>query len=339
MEWNSGFSSLYELRAVDPLSFRDAEPMEFSAGTISRTGSGLVESADLTMPTNPGERLIRIYLRARQEADSSRNALFTGLTSSPERKLDGERITYNVDCYSVLKPVDDVLIRRGYYAPAGADAANIVADLLSVGPAPVVIDDRSPYLTETIVAEDSMSRLDVAWLILDAIGWRLRIDGDGTVHICAPAQNASAAFDTMENDVMELSITDTQDWYSVPNCIRVISGSSFSEFIDDDPSSPISTVARRAVRGGTGEIWMADTAASLGDNESLAEYALRVLREAQEPARTISYARRFRPNVVVTDLVAIHLPGVGIDGIYKVTSQTIELGYGCRTSEEVVEVG
>ena len=339
MEWNSGFSALYELRTVDPVSFLDSGSLDFTAGTIDRTGTGLIESADLTMTENPGECIVRVYLRARQTADGNRIPLFTGITSAPEKRLDGKRISYNVECYSVLKPVDDILVERGYFAPAGAEAAAIVADLLGVGPAPVVVESGSPCLVESIVAEDTMSRLDVAWLILDAIGWRIRIDGNGTVYVCSAAREPSALFDAMENDVLEMSVTDKQDWFSVPNCIRVLSGDSYSEFIDDDPDSAVSTVARKRTRGGNGEIWMSDSASTLGDNESLAEYALRILRDAQSPARSVSYARRYRPDVLVTDLVSLHLPGVGIDGTFKITSQRVELGFGCRTSEEVTQVG
>jgi hypothetical protein len=40
------------------------------------------------------------------------------------------------------------------------------------------------------------------------------------------------------------------------------------------------------------------------------------------------------PDVYPTDLVQIRLPGVKIDGTFKVTEQSIELGYGARTSED-----
>lgn len=338
MNWNSGFSALYELKRVDPVTFEDMGSFEFVSGTIDRVNSGLMESADLTMTENPGECWIRVYLNAKQETGGARIPLFTGLTSAPERTLNGRREQFVVECYSVLKPVDDILVARGFYAPAGTDAGKLIEELLSAGPAAVVVDDESPNLSESVVAEDNMSRLDVAWLILDAIGWRLRIEGNGTIHISPPASEESAVFDTEKNDVIELDMTDTQDWFSVPNCIRVTSGDNCVEYKDDDSESPVSISARKTSRGGNGEIWINDSASAIGDHESLTEYAVRILKEKQAPARTVSYTRRYRPDVFVSDLVALRLPSVKINGQFKVTSQTVTLGYGCRTSEEVTKV-
>lgn len=338
MNWNYGFSALYELKRVNPVSWMDAGPLDFTAGSIKRTDSDLIESAELTMLESPGETWVRVYLKARQESNGARIPLFTGLTSVPEKTGDGTRISYKVDCYSVLKPLEDMLLPRGFYAPAGAIAGKLLKDLLCFGPAPVVVDDDSPAITEAIVAEDSTTYLHMIRMILDAVGWRLRISGDGTIRACAAAAEPSAVFDTFDNDIIEPATKDHQDWFSVPNCIRVVSGERFVEYKDDDPDRNVSTVSRQRNRGGSGEIWMNEASPTLGDNESLAEYAIRKLKDAQAPARTVSYARRFRPDVIVSDIVTLHLPIIGIDGEFRITSQTVELGYGARTSEEVVQV-
>lgn len=329
MNWNKGFSALYELKKVDPVSWMDAGSFDFVSGSISRNNEGLMQSADLSMTENPGECWIRIYLKANQEGGGARVALFTGLASTPTRDLDGTRTTFPVEVYSVLKPAADVLVPKGYFAPAGADGAQLVKELLSVGAAPVEIEEDSPTLVDAIVAEAQDSQLDVAWMILDAIGWRMRITGDGVVHVCPAATETSAVFDAFENDVVELSIKDAQDWFSVPNCIRVISGDKSTEYKDADAIEE-----RRQNRGGSGEIWLNDTSPTLGSKESIAEYAMRKLTEAQLPSRTVSYSRRYMPDVYPTDLVEIRLPGVKIDGTFRVTEQSIELGYEARTSED-----
>lgn len=337
MEWNDGFSALYELMKVDPVTWYESGSFDFVSGSVKHIEGGLLESADLTMTENPGECWVRVFLKAKQEAGGARTPIFTGLTSVPERTGDGTRITYRVECYSVLKPLEDILTPRGYYAPAGAEGALLVRDLLSVGAAPVVVDGESPALLDPIVSEDSTTRLDMAWMILDAIGWGLRVSGDGTIHVCEAASEPVALFDTMENDIIENATTDAQDWFSVPNCIRVVSGERYVEY-KDDSDSQVSVDARKAQRGGSGEIWLSDSASGIGDKESLAEFAMRKLKEAQSPARKVTYARRYRPDVLVSDIVTLHLPVIGIDGQFKITSQTIELSHGARTSEEVVQV-
>ena len=137
MDWQHGFSATYCLMTVNSETWADDEELEIVEGTIERDEEAeLIESGSITLAESVGETWIRIYLQARQEGDSEKVALFTGLTSSPERKLDGHRITYPVECYSVLKPADDVLLLRGYTAPRGSGAA-LVKELLSVIPAPV----------------------------------------------------------------------------------------------------------------------------------------------------------------------------------------------------------
>ena len=155
-----------------------------------------------------GEAWIRIWLDARQDAGTSAHIpLFTGITSVPERSLDGTRESYSAECYSVLKPMADRLLQRGWYAPADADGAALAARLLSTGPAPVTFDEGSPHLADAIVAEDGESDLTMAEKIITAIGWRIKISGDGRIHICEKASEVTAAFDSLSNDIIEMHVT------------------------------------------------------------------------------------------------------------------------------------
>lgn len=334
MDWNRGYSALYELRTVDPVSWMDSGSLDFTGGTVNRKETGLIESADLKMTERIREGWVRVYLRARQASSSERVPIFTGLAMTPQRDLDGTRESYSTECYSVLKPAEDTLTMRGYYAQAGAPGAQLAANLLSVCPAPVSFDENSPTLLDAIISEDNDTNLSMAQRILDAIGWRIRISGDGKIRICPAALNPSARYDIFSNDAIEPKVTDADDWYDCPNCIRVLSGDKYVEIRDE--TSDLSVSARKATRGGTGEIWKQESASSIGDGESLAEYAMRRLKEAQAHAREIKYYRRFYPDLTVSDIVSLHYPGVGIDGNFRVTSQTITLGYSARTDEKVV---
>lgn len=338
MEWNSGFSALYELKTVDPVSWMDSGSLQFTGGSVRRSNSELIESADLTMTNRVRECWVRVYLKAKQTGSSAREAIFTGLAMTPQADLDGFRESYKTQCYSVLKPAQDTLTPRGYYVPAGAPGAQLAAELLSVGPAPVTYEENGPTLVDAIVTEDRDTNLSVAQRLVDAIGWRIRINGRGEIHICPRATEASVKYNPFDRDAIEPKITDTDDWYKCPNCIRVVSGDKYVEMKDEDPDSMLSIAARQAARGGTGEIWKQETASSLGDGESLAEYALRKLQEAQAHAREVKYYRRFHPDLTVGDIVSLHYPKQGIDGNFRIVNQTLTLGYAVRTDEKVVAV-
>lgn len=335
MNWNSGFSAIYELHKVDPISWMDVGQYNLIGGSVSKSPTGLMESADITMTETPGECWLRVYLKAKQGADGERVALFTGLASAPQKTLDGNKVTHRVQCYSTLKPVDDMLTPRGYFVAAGVNGAQAAAELLQAGPAPVIYRSPSPTLKEAIVSEDKDTYLAIAQKIVDAIGWRIRIDGTGAISIEPKPTREAARFDVYENDSIEVNITDTNDWFSAPNCIRVVNGKDCIEVRDQDPSGDLSTFARQRNRGGTGEIWKQESASSLGEDETLQMYAERRLKELQSPARKISYSRRYRPEVTVGDKVRLHLPGYGIDDVFTVSSQKIELGYNARVTEEV----
>lgn len=332
MEWNKGYTARFSLCRVDPRTWVDAEELRFTGGSIDRADDDLLESADLEMTEVPAgtEHWVRIYLEARQSGVPVRAALFTGLTSAPERSIDGGRESFRCECYSVLKPAEDILLDPGWYAGPGTAGAYIAAQLLSCGPAPVEWSEGSPALREYLVAENGETRLSMAWKIIMAIGWRLRIDGAGTIHI-EPQPTEPVRVFGPENDVLELALSDEQDWFDCPNCLKVMSGNVSATARDDDPESALSTVNRGR------EVWACESRVDLSDGESLGSYARRRLRELQMPARIISYTRRFDPDVRVGDLVEVRYPGEGIDGVFRVMTQSITLGHNGATREEAAE--
>lgn len=334
MIWADGYTSTYYLTIVDPRSWRDIGRVEITGGTIERSEDDLLESADVDMTELPanGEAWVRIWLDADQEG-VEHVPLFTGLTSAPSRDIEGRRETYAVECYSVLKPVDDILTERGYYIPVEVSAPDAAARLLRTGIAPVEVVEvaQPPRLNDAIVAEDGETNLTLAVKVLDAIGWRIRLDGLGVIHVEPRTRDIVTMFDANENDVIELQVSEEYDWYSCPNVLRVIADDLTAVIRDDSPTSPLSTVSRGR------EIWREEDSVKLGDNESIAAYAARRLKELQSPGRTVSYTRRFHPDVRVGDYVRINHPEISIDGVFRVTEQSIELTYGCRTDEEAVQ--
>lgn len=330
MEWSKGFAAETYMTIVDPVTWRDVERVEITGGSVSRTGSGLRQSADIDCRDFDPDRehWIRVWLTAAQEGDTAHVALFTGLASVPGTELDGSRKSYPVACYSVLKPAEDVLLQRGWFAGAGLDGAEVVADLLSVTPAPIEIAENAPKLSQSIIAENGENRLTMANKVLDAINWRMIVSGDGTITICPKPMEVSGIFG-MDNDVIEPKVSLTADWFRCPNVFRAISGDQTAEARDDSEDSPLSTVNRGR------EIWMEESSRALNDGESLEQYAARRLTEEQTVAYSVKYSRRFDPGIHVGDLVRLHYPGAGLMDVYTVQSQSIDLGHGATVSEEV----
>jgi hypothetical protein len=138
-----------------------------------------------------------------------------------------------------------------------------------------------------------------------------------------------AAFDPNYNDVIETQIDVALDWYAAPNVLMCTDEDMTAIARDDSRKSPLSTVNRGR------EVWAFESNCDRGDNESIAEYASRRLAELQQVELSAEYDRRFMPGVLPGDLVRLCYPEQGLDGIFAVDTQSIELGHAARTSERV----
>ena len=322
MDWRAGFTAEYHLFIVNPDTWEDEREIPMKSGSISRSLDGeLAESASFDLTENIRETWVRAYLVARQDGAVERHPLFTGLTSIPKRDINGQMETFSVDCYSVLKPAADKMTQLGEYVLAGTQAARKAAEYLRKTGIRAGYLGNSPNLADSIVAESGETYLTMALKLINAIGWHLKITGRGEVSIEPYSNEIRASFSGMDADVVEPSVSDSQDWYSCPNVLRVV-GNSHAVTVRDDA----------AVRLRGREIWSEEKATET-QNESLADYARRRLSELQQATKTIEYTRRFNPDVRPGDLVRFSYPGIGIDGNYRVISQDIDLTYGCRTGE------
>ena len=331
MDWSKGFSASYYMALIDRVTWRDIGRLEITGGSIDRETSGLMQSADVDCVDFPegGERYVRIYLDVRQAGDGAHVPLFTGLATTPEDEYNGSRKKNTVQCYSVLKEADDVLLPLGYYVQAGINAGSIIRRLFSGISAPVAIAEKPPALSDTIVADNAETYLSMVQKVIAAINWRIRITGAGVIHVEPIPTETAATFDPLGNDCIETEISVSHDWFNCPNVFRAINDTLTAIARDEDASSPFSIENRGR------EIWLQDTACELADNESIAEYAARRLREEQQTAVSASYRRRFMPDIMPGDVVFLKYPKQGLNGRYRVTSQSIDLGYGATTSEEV----
>ena len=335
MDWNKGFTAEYYACFVDPVTWRDIGRFEITGGSVKRTDSGLRHSADVDCISfdQTTERWIRLYLDTQQAGSTAHEALFTGLATAPQDDINGALQENSLTCYSVLKAAQDVHLPLGYWVAAGVNGAQWVQQLLSaVIPAPVTIIGDSPALSQYIIAEDNENHLSMAEKILAAINWRLRLRGDGTVEITSMPRQASVSFDPLNNDSVRPQLKTVNDWYSCPNVFRAVMDDTSAVARDDSLTSPLSTVNRGR------EVWMEERDCDLSDVETLAEYAQRRLQEEQWHYLSAEYDHRFHPDLLVSDLVSLHYPEQGLEGLFYVSNQSFSLTYGAEVSEEVIQV-
>ena len=210
MDWSKGFTAEYKLFKVDPSTWDDLEELPLISGSISRSMTdSLLESASIEINNYIGETWVRVYLIARQGGDIVREPIFTGLTSSPSRSLNGKRQTFDVDCYSVLKPAADKLVPLGYYIPQGQPGAPAVAALLKSAGVRATYQNIVGALDAPLVAEKGESVLTMAQAILAGIGCHLIISGHGEVEIAPFDGIVKATYGSLENDSVEPKITDS----------------------------------------------------------------------------------------------------------------------------------
>lgn len=336
MDWRRGFTSEYYATYVDSSTWRDGGRFEIIEGSVKREASNLLTSADVKCKNFDGtsEKLIRIWLDTQQDGeDAGHVPLFTGYTSSPDRDINGVVEYRTLQCYSVLLPASDILLPRGWYAPIGIDGTIMIESLLKCTNAPLDIspaEDDNRSLKQAIVAEDNETNLSMVTKILDAMNWKMRIDGYGRIYVEPYNLDPVVIFGATDNDVVENSVSVTYDWFSCPNVLRAVMDEAVAVARDEDSDTPMSINNRGR------EVWYEETDVVLNDRETLQEYAVRHLKELQRVSTKVSYTRRFHPDVYPLDVIQLNYPRQNLAGRYYVSSQSITLGFGAKTSEEVL---
>lgn len=332
MQWNKGYKARYYATTVNSKTWADNnERVELTDGSVNREPTGLRGSAEITSDAEGyNERLIRIYVDAVQNSDVSHDPIFTGYAVSPTMDVEGTVATQKYTCYSVLKPADDILLERGWYAPLGANTGSLISNLLSVTNAPLTIEGEPGTLENYIVAEDNETRLTMVDKILKIMNMDLIVTGRGELILRPKKTEADVIFDPKINDIVEPSFSITNDWYDVPNVLRVIMDDVSAIARDDSETSIYSTVNRGR------EIWSQEESADLTAEDTLSDYARRRLKELQMVGTQVSYTRGFIPDLNVCDVVRLRYEL--LSGLYRITEQKISLDHKLTTSETVERI-
>ena len=328
MDYTRGYTAAFRAAFVDPESWNDIGWFDIVSGNVNRTSEGLRHSATFSVREygEELERWIRIYLDTEQDGSRARQALFTGIATSPTSEYRDNVINIPIQCYSVLKASEDIILPLGWYAPAGANVGRILQGLLKTTPAPKEIADTSAVLTETIIAESNENCLTMTDKILNVMGWRLQITGEGRIVISPRTEEPVISMGLNENAVIETSFNISHDFFGIPNYLRVTENDK-TEVVVDETGGPLSVAERGR------EVQVAEDNTTRTDEEPLRAYARRRLKELQARSETVTYSRLYMPEINCEDIVELAFPR--LNGNYMVTNQTISLTGPCRVDESI----
>lgn len=336
IDWGAGYSATWRVHEVDQTTWADAGVLAgVRSVTVERDATDdapLVESGTVTFDTEPGdafrERYLRVVMVAHQAGVSERVDVATLLCSATAGEFGHGAESRELVGRSVLWPASTRRPTSGTYVPRGVDGAAWVADALdSVLVAPVVADG-SFALEDAVVLDVGTSLLDAAWSVLNAGGFCLQVDGDGTVHVRQRPTEPALSLDEAGARLLHYGVRRSMDMSEVPSRYVAIDGSAVAEAVNDDPNS-VTSAAHRGYS--VDEI---DTAPSRLAGESLTSYAQRRLEELSVVKDSRSYTREYWPGVVPLSMVHGTLNGVGLDGDMRVVRQSLTCDRGIVVAEE-----
>lgn len=329
MDWLTGYAAEWSVSIVDRETWADAAELQGVTNvSISRDCTSdvpLLETGTMRLDSSAtfGGEWCRVYMKSGGERIAVATLLFEQATS----RVDFGTADIESRGRSVLQPLEDRKMGIGSYLPAGFDGAAFVGRLVrECTPAPVEVDGGFTLVND-LVFNIGASYLQAAWTVLDAAGWCMQIDGDGTIHVRNRPSGPSLELDAAHSALLVPGVDDDLSLVDVPNRYIAIDGANRAEAVNDSPDS----IASHAVRGRW--VDMVDTSPKPVDGESLQMYAERRLTEESTVLRTFKYTREYWPGVVPFSLVRATLPDSGLEGDLRVMSQEITCGNGMTVSE------
>lgn len=339
MIFEDGYRSLWIVRKVNEDTWADSDAVSgIDSISISRScmdSYPLLETGTLTLTKGIRESFETGYYRIEMLASQNGYgdelvSVATLLLEHSSGHVDKGYDAASITGYSVLKPLADRMVQVGTYAPKGSNGAEYAASLIRQhGKCPVVVNG-SFTLNNHVVFHNGQSYLECVWNVLDAAGWCMRIDGTGKVTISEkPAEPALKITPTNGLRKLVPGIDYERGLDDVPNAYIVVYGDKVIEVVNDDPSSPVSTVAKKR------RIDYVDTSPTPINGESMHQYAKRRLKEMSKIVMQYKYDREFEIGAVPFDLVQASIPEYGMMGSLRILSQGLTLDKGITVSETV----
>lgn len=335
MDFSKAYGARFRLVGVDPRTWHDgprcAPVLDVSATSDVTGDAPAIDAGDCTLDGEGASGWVRLVADCEQGGAVESYPL--GTWQADPDGIESETGATEASCVllSVLSRASERQLGRGWYAPAGADGADVAYSLLSeVVDAPVErAEGKGPELVRNVLANSGDTYLDMAWYVLGST-WEIYVSADGAVTVRPRPTGPSAVIG--EDIVFDAGVSDRTETSGVPNAYTATSGDETYTAVDEDPASIFSTESRgRRIDAPLD----ADPDTS---DESLAAYCERRLAEEQAKARTVEIEREFVPGVRPGDVVELRLPTYGISGPFRVVAQDYEIWPGITVGETLEAV-
>ena len=344
VDWTSTMQQTFEYYIVDPGTWKDARKIDtVISSSINRDLSAeTLGSATINTTESLGECYIRIYLITIQNGIREKHPLGTFLVQTPSYSFNGKNKSISLDAYTPLLELKENPPPLGYSILKDQNILDIAIQIIREQVrAPIIIAANDETLFSNFVADINDTWITFIIDLLANAKMTLGLDELGRV-MFIPEQKTSAlqpvwTYDDSNSSILYPDLDIDHDLYGIPNVVEVIYSNGVSHYygtaINDDPSSPISTVARGR------KITHRITDPGLPGNpsqEQIQQYAELVLKNLSTLEYTVTYTHGYCP-VRLGDCVRLNYNRAGLNGVKaKVISQTIDCVPGCPVTEKAV---
>ncbi len=343
-DWTKSMQQTFEYYVVDPDTWGNASKLDcVTECTVEWDGeSATFGSASISCTETLDECYIRAYLITIQNGVKESYPLGTFMVETPSDTFDGRNHTISLDAYTPLLELKDNSPPLGYSIPKGENIMNYGVRLSRENcRAPVV-----PVSSTETLSNDFVAETDEAWLsyISDLVAcakYQPSLDEMGRI-LFAPVQDIASlqpvwTYNDDNSSLLYPDVSLERDMYGIPNVVEVLystsSGFYYAKVVNDDETSPISTVRRgREIVHRVAN----PTFAGNPTQSQVEEYARQTLRNLSSFEYRVSYSHGYCPPRI-GDCVRLNYKRAGlIDVKAKVVSQSIKCVPGCPVSETAV---
>lgn len=343
-DWTKSMQQTYEYYTVDPGTWKDVTKIEtVTSCGIDRDSSVITQgSASFDIGESLGECYIRVYLVTIQNGVTEKHALGTFLVQTPSTSFDGKRKSISMDAYTPLIELKENYPPLGYSIPEGENVMEHAYLLtLEHARAPVV-----EPVCDTILYQDFVADISDTWItynsdLMSNAKYYYALDEMGRI-LFAPKQDTASmqpvwTYTDDNSSILLPDIDVDHDMYGIPNVVEVIysngNGYYYAKAVNDDESSPISTVNR-----GREVTYRVTDPELIGDptENQIIEYARQTLRDMSTLEYTVTYTHGYCP-VRVGDCVRLNYSKADLNNVKaRVIKQSIKCVPGCPVSETAV---